>query len=107
MATWLPGIRDPGQVARDPLFGGLFENMVVIEALKARFNAGLDSELYFFRDSVGTEVDLLFRQSHDHLVPIEIKGGMTWNKEFAKNLAFSIYLNSFKRWYKIIRQMRP
>jgi len=22
-------------------------------------------------------------KSHDHLVPIEIKGGMTWNKEFA------------------------
>ncbi len=86
LATWLLGIRDPGQVARDPLFGGLFENMVVLEALKARFNAGLDSELYFFRDSAGTEVDLLFRQSHDHLVPIEIKGGMTWNKEFAKNI---------------------
>ena len=86
LVTWLLGIHDPTQVARDPLFGGLFENMVVVEALKSRLNAGLDSELYFLRDSGGTEVDLLFRKSHEQLIPIEIKGGMTWNKEFASNV---------------------
>ena len=86
LVTWLLGIHDPTQVARDPLFGGLFENMVVVEALKSRLNAGLDPELYFLRDSGGTEVDLLFRKSHEQLIPIEIKGGMTWNKEFASNV---------------------
>jgi len=86
LVTWLLGIHDPAQVTRDPLFGGLFENMVVVEALKARLNAGLDPELYFFRDSGGTEVDLLFRKSHDRLIPAEIKGGMTWSKEFAGNV---------------------
>ncbi len=86
LVTWLLGIHDPAQVARDPLFGGLFENMVVVEILKTRLNAGLDPELYFFRDSAGSEVDLLFRQSHDRLVPVEIKGGMTWNKEFAARI---------------------
>jgi predicted AAA+ superfamily ATPase len=86
LATWLLGIRDVSQVARDPLFGGLFENMVVVEALKARLNAGLEPELYFFRDSAGFEIDLLFRKSHECLVPIEIKGAMTWNKEFAAGI---------------------
>lgn len=86
LVTWLLGIHDPAQVARDPLLGGLFENMVVVEAVKARLNAGLDPELFFFRDSAGTEVDLLFRKNHDRLVPVEIKGGMTWNKEFAANI---------------------
>lgn len=86
LVTWLLGIHDPAQVARDPLFGGLFENMVVVEAVKARLNAGLDPELFFFRDSAGNEVDLLFRKNHDRLVPVEIKGGMTWNKEFAANI---------------------
>ena len=86
LVTWLLGIHDPAQVARDPLLGGLFENMVVLEALKARLNSGLDPELYFFRDSAETEVDLLFRKSHDRLIPVEIKGGMTWNKDFAKNI---------------------
>jgi len=86
LVTWLLGIREPAQVARDPLFGGLFENMVVLEALKARCNVGAEPDLYFFRDSVGTEVDLLFRKAPDQLIPIEIKGAMTWNKYFAANI---------------------
>lgn len=86
LATWMLGIETPEQVARDPLFGGLFENMVVMEALKSRFNAGEMPNLYFLRDSQGLEADLLFRKSHNELIPIEIKGGMTWNKDFCRNL---------------------
>ncbi len=86
LASWLLGIDTPEQICRDPLFGGLFENMVVVEALKHRLNAGELPELYFMRDSQGLEVDLVFRRSHDCLVPIEIKGGSTWNKEFCKNI---------------------
>lgn len=86
LATWLLGIEAPEQVARDPLFGGLFENMVVAEALKARFNVGKRAELYFLRDSKGLEADLVFQPSHNLLVPVEIKGGLTWNMDFAKNL---------------------
>lgn len=87
LVSYLLGIREPSQVARDPLFGGLFENMVVVEALKARLNAGLDPELYFFRDSAGCEIDLLFRKSNDCLIPVEIKGGMTWSKDFAAGIS--------------------
>ena len=86
LATWMLGIETPAQVARDPLFGGLFENMVVMEALKSRFNAGEMPNLYFLRDSQGLEADLLFQKSHNELIPIEIKGGMTWNKDFCRNL---------------------
>ena len=86
LASWLLGIDTPEQICRDPLFGGLFENMVVVEALKHRLNAGELPELYFMRDSQGLEVDLVFRRSHDCLVPIEIKGGSTWNKDFCKNI---------------------
>ena len=86
LATWMLGIETPEQVARDPLFGGLFENMIVMEALKSRFNAGEMPNLYFLRDSQGLEADLLFRKSHNELIPIEIKGGMTWNKDFCRNL---------------------
>lgn len=86
LAAWMLGIETPEQVARDPLFGGLFENMVVMEALKSRFNAGEMPNLYFLRDSQGLEADLLFRKSHNELIPIEIKGSMTWNKDFCRNL---------------------
>jgi len=60
--------------------------MVVIEALKSRFNRGEMPELYFMRDSRGLEADMVFRKSNQLLIPIEIKGGMTWNREFTKNL---------------------
>ena len=86
LAAWLLGINSPEQISRDPLFGGLFENMVVVEALKHRLNAGEMPELYFLRDSQGLEADLVFRKNHDHLIPIEIKGGITWNKDFGRNL---------------------
>ena len=86
LAAWLLGINSPDQISRDPMFGGLFENMVVVEALKHRLNSGEMPELYFLRDSQGLEADLVFRASHDHLIPIEIKGAITWNKDFGKNL---------------------
>ena len=86
LAAWLLGIGSPEQIARDPLFGGLFENMVAVEALKHRLNSGEMPELYFLRDSQGLEADLIFRAAHDRLIPVEIKGGSTWNKDFCRNL---------------------
>jgi predicted AAA+ superfamily ATPase len=85
LAAWLLGIETPAQAARDPLFGGLFENMVVCEALKARLNAGREPGLYYFRDQRGLEVDLLAHKGR-RLLPLEIKGGMTHNPEFAGSL---------------------
>jgi len=40
-------IEKAGQVAHDPLIGNIFENLIVLEALKARYNQGLKSNLYF------------------------------------------------------------
>ena len=85
LATWLLGITTPAQAARDPLFGGLFENMVVVEALKARHNAGEPPELYYYRDSNDIEVDLILNKAR-RLLPIEIKAARTPATEFAKNL---------------------
>ncbi|MDD2237884.1 MAG: ATP-binding protein [Kiritimatiellae bacterium] len=76
LAAYLLGLRTAEQVGRDPLLGNLFENMVVMEAIKARLNAGKDSDLYFFRDSQGVEVDLLLASGRD-LYPFEIKAAFT------------------------------
>ena len=40
LLCFLLGIRKAEQVSRDPLVGNIFENMIVIEALKARYNKG-------------------------------------------------------------------
>ena len=40
----------------------LFETLVVNEFLKVRYHQGLRSNLYFWRDNVGNEIDLLLEQ---------------------------------------------
>jgi uncharacterized protein len=85
LAVYLLGIETQDQLGRDPLFGNLFENMVVVEALKARVHRGKESGLYFFRDSNGNEVDLVLDRRPAPL-PIEIKSAMTYHPDFLKSL---------------------
>jgi predicted AAA+ superfamily ATPase len=85
LASYLLGIENPLQRQRDPLMGNLFENLVVCEALKARFNAGAEPDLYFFRNSKGLEVDLILKENR-LLTLFEVKSGKALNEEFLKNM---------------------
>lgn len=87
LLSYLLDIEKSDQVIRDPLVGSLFENLIVIEALKQRFNRGLKSNLYFFRNSQGKEIDLLLK-SGSELVGVEIKSAATWSRHFTKNLKY-------------------
>ena len=58
----LLGIESPEQLARDKMRGALFENFIVTEALKQRYNMGKESNLYFYRDSTQNEVDLVLKK---------------------------------------------
>ena len=59
-----------------PCAGALFENAVIAEALKHRFNRGQQPNLSFFRDARGLECDL-FYQIGQGIGAIEIKSGST------------------------------
>jgi len=85
LACWLLGLRSGEQVARDPLWGSLFENFVIMEAMKDRLNAGESAEMYFYRDSEGNEVDLLLPTA-GKMHAIEIKAGATVNPDYFKGL---------------------
>lgn len=85
LAAALLGLETPEQVLRDPLRGSLFENLVVVEALKQRTNAGLAPNLWFLRTADGFEIDLL-RSSGRSLRPIEIKSAVTWRDTLARNV---------------------
>ena len=84
-AAFLIGIRTAEQAARDPLRGGLYENFIILEILKAHLNKGMRPDLYFFRDSHGNEVDLLIRKS-GKLLPVEIKSAATFSADFLKGI---------------------
>jgi predicted AAA+ superfamily ATPase len=61
--------------------------MIVAEALKARLNKGLDPNLFFYRDTNGNEVDLIYKRSHE-LIPIEIKSAKTLNRNLFKGIDY-------------------
>ena len=85
LACHLLGIESAAQLARDKMRGALFENFIVMEALKYRYNHGKDSNLYFYRDSNQNEIDLLL-QKGTGLYGVEIKSSMTYHTDFEKSL---------------------
>jgi len=87
LATYLLGIETPGQLARDPLRGALFENLVVTELIKARYNRALDHNLFFFRDSHQNEVDIVFKQGSLFTIA-EVKSAQTFTTYFLKGLHY-------------------
>lgn len=87
LVCYLLGIENAGQVARDPLLGGIFENMVVMDLVKERLNRGLDPNFFYFRDNNQNEVDLVIKK-HDKLVPVEIKAAMTYNENLLKGIKY-------------------
>lgn len=98
LAAYLLGIETPDQMQRDPLMGNLFENLVVIEALKARYNTGAEPNLYFFRNSKGLEVDLILKENRT-LNLFEIKSGKALNNDFSNNMEKfrELFLDNFSQ----------
>lgn len=95
LAAYLLGIETPEQIQRDPLMGNIFENLIVAEAFKTRFNYGAEPNLYFFRNSNGLEVDLILKEN-ENLNLFEVKSGKALNDEFTKNIRKFLKLNNFE-----------
>ncbi len=85
LAANLLGMETSEQAQRDPLRGGLYENLVILEFLKAKLNNGKRPELFYYRDTHGNEVDLILRKERS-LIPIEIKSAATFTPDFLKGL---------------------
>ncbi len=76
LVAWLLGIQNESQLMLHPQRGAIFETWVVSELIKTRFNAGLPSNLYFWRDNTGNEIDIIIDKGL-MLEPVEIKSGQT------------------------------
>ena len=85
LAAWLVGIRSAEDMAFHSLRGNLFETLIVSDFLKRCWNEGMPSNLFFWRDSKGLEIDLLV-ETGETLIPIEIKSGATIATDFTTNL---------------------
>ncbi len=85
IAAWLCGIHSKEEMSIHHMRGPLFETWVINELIKGRYNQGLHSNLYFWRDRSGNEIDVISEQG-SNLIPVEIKSGQTVNTDFTKGL---------------------
>lgn len=81
LMAWLLGIRDATSIETHAARGALFETWALSELVKQRFNAGQGAELFFWRDNVGHEVDVVF-ETPQGLQAIEIKSGSTFASDW-------------------------
>jgi predicted AAA+ superfamily ATPase len=81
LMAWLLGIRDAAAIETHASRGALFETYVVSELVKQRFNAGRPADLYFWRDNIGHEVDILY-ETPLGLQAVEIKSGSTFASDW-------------------------
>jgi predicted AAA+ superfamily ATPase len=87
LACNLLGIKTKTDYETHYLRGGLFESFIISELWKIIFNLKLNSNIYYFRDSNGNEVDALIEYSGT-LKAVEIKSGKTIISEFFKGLNY-------------------
>lgn len=85
LLSYLLGIEKPEQISRDPLVGSIFENLIVIECLKSRFNQGKTENIYFYRDSNKNEIDLIIDNGVDKTA-VEIKSSSTYKEAQFDNI---------------------
>ena len=69
---YLAGLKDPEHAAAGPMGGAIMETAVLSEVVRTLTHRGIEPQVYFWRTTAGTEVDLLVDTGRG-LVPIEVK----------------------------------
>ena len=87
LVCFLLGIREPLQIEVHPLRGAIFETYVYGELLKARYNAGDQDNIYYYRDNTGNEVDFILDNGAG-LSAVEVKSSRTMSHSFFKSLSY-------------------
>jgi len=84
---FLLGLEKAEQLSIHPLRGEIFENFVVLEFLKKRYNDGKTNNLFFYRDKSQREVDIVQEFAHQYKA-YEIKSAQSFNADFFNNLKY-------------------
>jgi predicted AAA+ superfamily ATPase len=92
LACYLLEIFSPVALKKHSLRGALFETFIISELIKHRFNAAQPNNLYYFRDNVGNEIDILLDHG-THIIPVEIKSSGRITVDSCKGLDYYRKLN--------------
>lgn len=85
LLCYLLGIRNPDEVVHHPLRGAIFESWVASELYKAHVHRGDQPDLKHFRQSRGSEIDILEFTSGG-VTAYEVKSAQTVHAEFIERL---------------------
>jgi len=94
LASFLLNISNSEQLTTHYLKGSLFENLIIIEFLKKRFNHAKLSNLWFFRDSNKNEIDCIIEDID--LKAIEIKSSRTFSNSFVDGMKVFAKISGMK-----------
>lgn len=87
LLCYLLRIRNVEELITHSARGAVFETFVISELFKNYYNHGREPDVYFWRDSVGHEVDVIIDNGPEQ-IPIEIKSGQTIVGEFFAGLEY-------------------
>lgn len=92
LACSILGIESEEQLVQHYLRGGLVETLILSELIKQQYNKGRRPHLYFWRDKIGHEVDVLINVGTT-FIPVEIKAGKTISTSYFEGLRY---------WYQLV-----
>ena len=69
------------------MFGAIFENWCIAEIMKNRINQGINDGLFFFRDHLGNEIDLIIDKESGPQA-IEIKSSEKKDRKLLPGLKY-------------------
>jgi predicted AAA+ superfamily ATPase len=82
---YLVGLRDPEHAVAGPMGGVIMETAVLNEVVRTLNHQGKEPQVYFWRTSTGTEVDLIVDNGVS-LIPVEVKLSTTPSRSMAKGI---------------------
>lgn len=86
LCCYLCGISSGEAALSIPMSGALFETYVVSEILKSYYHNGQNPHIYFYRNALQQEIDLIIEQN-GKLYPVEIKQTGTPTEKMVKNFS--------------------
>jgi len=95
IVSFLLGIKSVEQLESHYIKGSLFESFIISEIIKNRFNKGEDENIFFWRDRVGNEIDIIIEKGVS-IIPIEVKSGRTINSNYFKGINYLNKLSDVK-----------
>ena len=87
LLCYLLNIFSRTELLKNAMYGAIFENWILTEIRKNRYNQGVAGGMYYFRDSAGNEVDLIL-EKQGQVIALEVKSGQKIRPEMFSGIRY-------------------